>query len=141
MSRDAIEEKIIDQLTSIREIKGQQIENYIDTIDQQVITFSENPAIVKAMSHFRSAFKEMSEQAEGSASSADEPSKLLTYYSDKYFARLRPNTEDKLAGVSPSDYLPKNPASIRLQELYNCMKHIIHLYAVIWKGLVITIFF
>lgn len=123
MSRDAIEEKILDQLTSVREIKGQQIESYIDTINLQTITFSENPAIIKAMSHFRSAFKELSEQEKGSAQDADETSELLTYYREEYFTRLRPNTEDKLADISPSDYLPKSPASIRLQEMYITENH------------------
>ena len=40
LSRDAIEVKILDQLTSVREIKGQQIENYIDTIKRQIITWT-----------------------------------------------------------------------------------------------------
>lgn len=123
MSRDAMEEKIHDQLTSVREIKGQQIEDYINTIELQTITFSENPAIVKAMSHFRNAFKNMPEQAEALAPNDDESSALLTYYREEYFARLRPNTEDKLSGVSPSDYLPKNPASVRLQEMYITDNH------------------
>jgi cytochrome b subunit of formate dehydrogenase len=50
MSRDAIEDKIFNQMTSLREIKGQQIESYIDRISQQIVTLSDNPATIDAMS-------------------------------------------------------------------------------------------
>ena len=44
MSRNAIEDKIFNQMTSLREIKGQQIESYINRISQQIVTLSDNPA-------------------------------------------------------------------------------------------------
>ena len=119
MSRDAIEVKILDQLTSAREIKGQQIESYVDTISKQVVTFSENPTIIDAMSRFRSAFYLVGKKAE-TPEMHDEvmESGLLTYYRDEFFTRLRPNTADKLAGVSPSDFIPAKPGAAHLQNLF-----------------------
>jgi len=119
MSRNAIENKLFDQLISVREIKGQQIENYVDSIDRQIITMSENPTIIDAMHRFRAAFDLVGKQAEDQEihDQAMELN-LLAYYRDEYFGRLRPNTPDKLAGVSPSDFIPAKPGASHLQNLF-----------------------
>jgi len=119
MSRDAIESKLFDQLTSVREVKGQQIENYVESINNQMIIWSESPAIVDATYRFGAAFNLIEKQAESheihdSAMHAN----LQAYYRDEYFARLRPNTENQLAGQSPSEYLPESMGSVHLQSLY-----------------------
>ncbi len=44
------------QLTSVREIKSRQIEDYFQQIDDQVTTFSQDQMIVEAMKAFKSAF-------------------------------------------------------------------------------------
>ena len=119
MSRDAIESKLFDQLTSVREIKGQQIENYVNSINLQIVTMSENPTIVDAMLRFRAAFDLIGKLAEDSEihDQAMELN-LLAYYRDEYFGRLRPNTPDKLAGVSPSDFIPTKAGATHLQNLF-----------------------
>jgi PAS domain S-box-containing protein len=119
MSRTAIEDKLFDQLTSVREIKGQQIENYVGTISRQISTMSDNPAIVDAMSTLKSAFHRVSDYEQRTASpEADSHPKLLSYYRDEFFDRLRPNTVNKLQGVPLSRFFPTEPGSIKFQEKY-----------------------
>jgi len=119
MSRNAIEDKLFDQLTSVREIKGQQIENYVDSINRQIITTSESLVIVEAMYKFRAAFDLIGKQAENHEYNDQAmQSNLLTYYRDEYFGRLRPNTPNQLAGESPSDFMPTNPGGAHLQSLF-----------------------
>ncbi len=118
MSREAIEVKIIDQLTSVREIKGQQIESYIDIINQQIITLSENPAVRNAMYKFGAAFDLVEQLEEKETHGDDMELNLLAYYRDDFFKRLRPNTLHLLSGESPSDFIPKKPGAVRLQQIY-----------------------
>jgi hypothetical protein len=119
MSRNAIEDKLFDQLTSVREIKGQQIENYVDSINRQIITSSESLVIVEAMYKFRAAFDLIGKQAENhELHDQTMQSNLLAYYRDEYFGRLRPNTHNQLAGESPSDFMPTNPGGAHLQGLF-----------------------
>ena len=119
MSRNAIESQLFNQLTSVREIKGQQIENYVDSINRQIITMSENPTTIDAMNRFGAAFDLIEQQAENhEIQDQNSQSDLLTYYRDEYFSKLRPNTHDQLAGMSPSDFMPTNPGAAHLQELF-----------------------
>ena len=119
MSKDAIEIKIFDQLTSVREIKGQQIENYVDTINRQIITFSENPSVIEAMQLFRTAFEKIAVKTQRSPEHDSAANvNLISYYSDEYFERLRPNLKDREIVLSPDQYLPKDPGSLRLQQMY-----------------------
>jgi PAS domain S-box-containing protein len=119
MSRDSIESKIFDQLTSVREIKGQQIENYANTISGQIKTLSSSPTIIDAMSRFGLQFKHELKQAQSVAvPGADPHLGLITYYRDEFFERLRKNTADKLKGIPVSTFIPKHPGSIGFQETY-----------------------
>jgi len=119
MSRDAIETKIFDQMTSVREIKGQQIENYIDTINRQIITFSESPSIRDAMYRFGAAFDLILKQTKNQQiyNTVDQ-AKLSSYYVEEYFTRLRPNTPDKLARASATDFLPSESGAQLLQQMF-----------------------
>jgi len=45
------------QLTSVRDIKKASVERYLNTIENQVITLSENLMVVQAMQSFRQSFK------------------------------------------------------------------------------------
>ena len=44
------------QLESMREVKKNQVVHYLETIENQAITFSDNPGIVNAMAQFTEAF-------------------------------------------------------------------------------------
>ena len=117
MSRNAIESKIFDQLTSVREMKGHQVERYAETISGQIKTLSSNPTIIDAMRRFRLDFKHQSTRAESEAVPGAAPHLgLLSYYRDEFFERLRPNTRDNLKDTPISQFMPKHPGTIEFQE-------------------------
>ncbi len=58
-SNHALEEALLKHLTSIRELKKNQIENYFETIKNQIITYSENGMVVEAMREFNQAYFEL----------------------------------------------------------------------------------
>jgi PAS domain S-box-containing protein len=119
MSRDSIESKIFDQLTSVREIKGQQIESYAKTINGQIKTLSSSPTIIDAMRRFRLNFRHQLTRAQSEAvPGADPHLGLLAYYQQEFFGRLRPNTPNKLKDIPVSQFIPKHPGSIEFQETY-----------------------
>ena len=45
-SRDSLEKAAFDQLTSVREMKAFQIENYLEFIANQVVTFSADRMVI-----------------------------------------------------------------------------------------------
>ena len=55
-AKNALEEQAERQLISLREIKKNQIEDYFNTIHNQILTFSDNKMIIEAMREFKSAF-------------------------------------------------------------------------------------
>ena len=50
-------EQAKNNLTAIREIKKEQIESYFQTIQDQVLTFSNDRMIIEVMKDFKNAFK------------------------------------------------------------------------------------
>ncbi len=61
-SSNAIEKLVFNNLTAIRESKKSQIEDYFQTIRNQIDTFSESESIVNAMKDLKSAFHGISEE-------------------------------------------------------------------------------
>ena len=82
-ARDALEEQIDNQLVSLREIKKTQIEDYFNTILNQVLTFSNDKMIIDGMKDFKSAFYSYREEAFGSDVSQYR-SQLASYYTSDF---------------------------------------------------------
>ena len=53
-SSDALEKETRNQLVSLREMKKTQVEDYFNTIQNQVLTFSNDAMIIEAMEDFKS---------------------------------------------------------------------------------------
>ena len=49
----------------------------------------------------------------------DSHPKLLAYYRDEFFGRLRPNTVDKLQGVPIRRFFPTEPGSRQFTGIYH----------------------
>ncbi len=62
-SRKALEEASKERLIAVRNATKRGIEDYLGTIRNQVLTFSNNRMVVEAMSDFRDSFKAYPEQA------------------------------------------------------------------------------
>ncbi len=109
-----LEQQAFDRLTSVRELKGQQVERYFRTIRDQVLTHSENRMVVDAAREFASAASGL--QGELRAPSADERDLALRlYYQQEFLPRLRERVDD----ARPlSELWPSDPLARSLQYLF-----------------------
>lgn len=113
-SREALKSVAFERLVSIRDMKKSQIEDYLKTIDNQVISFSENGMIVEAMKEFTTSFFKIEEEM-GTAYRVNEEKneKVLK----ARYAYQKKNTPD-----APEEFLsrwwPSQLNSRILQHLY-----------------------
>jgi len=108
----AIENRAFSQLVAIREIQKTQIENYFDTIKQEIITYSNNRMIIDMATEFKEAFFDYSGQ-----STITDIEKLQQYYVEEF----------------DQEYKNQNPASsisslTKLEQLNQNSKFIQHAY-------------
>ncbi len=80
-----IQEKMAASLQSQKSLKKVQIEQYFESIRDQVLTFSEDRMIVDAMSAFRNSFRQYREEASiDEQTLASMKQELSTYYSNDF---------------------------------------------------------
>lgn len=108
-AKNALEQESFNKLTAIREMKGNQIEDYFDFIRNQVETFSEDEMIIEAMKEFRFAFGRVGDAG------ADGDRRIRAYYEETFLPKLSENLGKK---AQLSDYLSQNSSVRRLQDLY-----------------------
>ncbi|MCL1468770.1 adenylate/guanylate cyclase domain-containing protein [Argonema galeatum] len=105
--RGAIEDKIYNQLTSVRTSKAYQIESYFKNMRHHVETLCEDRMVVAAMVEFNRAYRELDQQyiaPEWNAASED-------YYKKEFFSRLskvipgEPDIETYRPYTQPARYL------------------------------------
>jgi len=111
-----LEEESFNKLTAVREMKASQIEDYFQTIENQIITLSEDRMIIEAMKAFDDGLHVIEEELEISdleMESIDNTNK--DYYQNQFLPRLIPNL---LEDVSVEDYWPEDKNSRILQYLY-----------------------
>ena len=113
LTRAALEEQEFRKLTAVREMKGQQIEDYFRLIRNQVLTFSQDAMVVDAMRDFRLAFHALEDSL--ALFGDEEPDELRTYYSTEFLPRLNQNLPD--AG-SIETYWPTDPIAQIFQDIY-----------------------
>ena len=109
-------EQALDQLTSVREMKGAQIESYFELIDDQLVTLSEDRMVVAALREFSNAAGTLEEDlSRGGRNAADSERGLRLYYQDEFLPRLNENVpvERPL-----SDFWPEDALAQALQDLY-----------------------
>ncbi|RJQ54696.1 MAG: methyl-accepting chemotaxis protein [Desulfobacteraceae bacterium] len=97
-TKAALSRQAFNQLDAVRDIKKNQIEQYIATLRNQIITFSEDQMVVESMLKFKQAFNGFIEEnslAEDEIGSMKE--KLKTYYTGEYAAEY----EKRNPGGSP----------------------------------------
>jgi len=94
-----LRQEAFSKLTAVRAIKKNAIESYFQSINNQVLTFSENRMIVDAMRGFRSSFETY--QDEAGVSQADIGrlrDELKTYYTGEFAPEYK-NQNDELPNV------------------------------------------
>jgi anti-anti-sigma regulatory factor/HAMP domain-containing protein len=111
-----LETQAFDQLTSVRELKGHQIEDYFQFIVDQAVTLSEHPSVASALADFSEATESLS--GELARSGWDRPQaegELRLYYQDEFLPRLNTNL---LEPRPLSDFWPEDETARALQSLY-----------------------
>jgi anti-anti-sigma regulatory factor/HAMP domain-containing protein len=115
-ARQAVEHQAFEKLIAVREMKGNQIEDYVGQITDQILTLSESRMVVDAMNDLRSGFDEIDDELALDPGELEQRDRRLRlYYQDQFLSRL-----EEVSGVhrSVSDFWPTNRAARLMQELY-----------------------
>jgi PAS domain S-box-containing protein len=113
---DTLETNAFDQLTAVREMKASQIEDYVQQISDQIMTFSEDKMIIDAMKTFEQTHENIVSELDLSDFTRVEwDTTLRNYYQDEYLKRLIPNL---MVDVSVDAYWPQESHSLLMQSLY-----------------------
>lgn len=85
-----LRKEAFDKLTAVREIKRQAVERYFQTINDQIITFSEDGMVVDAMRQFSRSFKNFRNENNLTNKQVKRMrSELLTYYTEEFSSEYR----------------------------------------------------
>jgi class 3 adenylate cyclase len=106
----ALESAVFNQLTSVREDKRAHVEDYADEMQRVVRMLSQTPAVLRGMSEFSEAFRQLD------AAGPEPPSpELIRFYQNDFLPRLA-----RVSNGSPSltSYLPAGGAARQLQTDY-----------------------
>ena len=88
-ARQAIEHQAFENLIAVREMKGNQIEDYVGQITDQILTLSESRMIVDAMVEFRSGFDAIGDESPLDLSAVEQRDRRLRlYYQNHFVGRL-----------------------------------------------------
>ena len=109
--KQALQNRIYNQLTSLRFTTSQEIERYFMQVRGEVKIMAENPAVIRAMKDFKSAYTELQQ-------TPIEPqvgTSIDTYYREKFIPKLKPTVQ----GEPQADtYKPISPSQQYLQYHY-----------------------
>lgn len=100
-SKSAIEHQAFAQMQSMRDVKKAQVIAYMQTIKDQVLTFSENHMIISAMSEFSRAFDTFT--SENNIQKITIPqlkSELAKYYNNDFSNAYKEQNEGQTANAS-----------------------------------------
>lgn len=93
---DAMKRYSTDALIAQRELKANQLQNYFDSIQKQIRTFSEDGMVVEAMSEFKSAFHRFRKENKiEKADLANKRSELSAFYSGPFASLYREKNDGK----------------------------------------------
>ncbi len=109
-----LEQQAFDRLTSVRELKGRQVEGYFRTIRDQVVTHAENRMTIDAVREFTAAATTLEAEL-GVPDASERELSLRLYYQDEFLPRLGERAAD--AGAL-SAYWPEDALARSLQYLF-----------------------
>ena len=97
----ALNKQAFGQLLSMRDVKKAQVETYMQTMKDQIITFSEDHMIVDAMTQLSRDFMAFTRENNLSSTQiSDLRNKLATYYSGDFSAEYRKRNDNRSPDVS-----------------------------------------
>ncbi len=96
-------------------MKANQIEDYFQQIERQILTFSEDRMIVQAMKAFKVAFSAVDRELEFPPAELEGIARTVeSYYEQEFLPRLRRNSADEVT----IDYRPPLGSKTKLQYYY-----------------------
>ncbi|MDQ2097625.1 MAG: adenylate/guanylate cyclase domain-containing protein [Tychonema bourrellyi B0820] len=106
-----LEQRVFNQLTSLRSIRTEQIEQYFKFLVHHTQTLSDDDMFINAMKEYKQAFDELA--TVNLPKAYDD--KLDQFYRNEFVPRLKKTVD---AAPLPETFLPKNAASRYLQYHY-----------------------
>ena len=100
-AESALSNQAFAQMESMRDVKKGQVLYYLQTIKNQLVTFSENRMIISAMDDFSKSFKTFMDENELSDQDvSDQRNKLATYYNQDFSSAYRDQNEGQTPNTS-----------------------------------------
>jgi methyl-accepting chemotaxis protein len=113
-----LRKEAFEKLTAVREVKRQAVERYFQTINDQVITFSEDRMVVDAMRQFRNSFHNYRDENNWTSDNIESMRrKLRTYYSQEFSTEYR-NRNDSRSPDTERWFTRLDDDTIALQYQY-----------------------
>ena len=109
--KDALSQAIVNQLTTLRAAKTEQIKSAFSDAHDQVLAFAENHTIIAALNEFRTAYQ----LAERESVSDDQRKQLEDYYRTEFIPRYK----ERMGGEPEvKHFIPESNAATYLQYHY-----------------------
>ncbi|MGR3319441.1 MAG: methyl-accepting chemotaxis protein [Candidatus Anammoxibacter sp.] len=109
-----LRQEAFNKLIAVREVKQAAVKRYFQSINDQIITFTENRMVIDAMREFSVAFKNQNTEANDLDRMRSE---LLTYYTGEFATEYRNQNEGKSPGAQ-NFFNQLDNESIILQHKY-----------------------
>lgn len=115
-AKKSLEQESFNRLTAVREMKSTQIEDYFQLINDQLITFAEEPLVVGAMKEFKEGYNNIDKDLRIDANKlAEMQAANNAYISNNYLKKLNRNLEKP---ATLKEETSRNLQNVILQNLY-----------------------
>lgn len=96
-AKTALENEAFNKLTALREVKGEEIEDYFKLIHDQIVTYADDPSIIRATKKFKEGYSKISDDLAVSDIQFDSMNVSLTdYFATQFIPELEKNIKSKV---------------------------------------------
>ena len=114
-TRGAFEAEAFNKLTAVREMKGQQIEEYFDTIAQQIRSLSQSENVIEGMGNLKTGVKSLSS---GFFPSESRKLKLQNFYETAFSQEYQKNSGGDVSDINIDGLVKIDEMAQFLQSAY-----------------------
>ena len=120
-AKTSFQTEAFNRLTAVREMKAVQITSYFNQIEDQLLSFSENPSIIEAMEEFKIGFNSVEDELSSSLVTVNKSKQHIEHYLDTaLMPRLNKNLVIK---IKKEEIVSNQSNAIILQDLYMASNH------------------
>lgn len=112
-SRDEIQKIAFNQLISIKELKAEELMEYLKSLDKDILTYSQNKMIIDATKEFKRDYYKVTGENEIDKNNIN--NSLKSYYENEFIVRLNENSN---MNKTASEYLNMSDEAKILQYNY-----------------------